>query len=76
MIESRSHVGVYHYIRSFSIENVSDFANAMNVEMFHTTHMLYVVLHGNGIVVSDYCVSAAAESTIRLGVTRAEDGAG
>ena len=50
MIESRSHVGVYHYFRGFSIEQVSDFADAMNVEICHTTHVLYVVLHGKGIV--------------------------
>ena len=46
MIESRSHVGVYHYFRGFSIEQVSDFADTMNVEICHPTHVLYVVLHG------------------------------
>ena len=29
---------------------MSDFADAMTVEICHTTHMLYVVLHGKGIV--------------------------
>ena len=50
MIESRSHVGVYHYVRGFSIEQVSDFADAMNVEICHTTHDMYVVLHSKNIV--------------------------
>ena len=40
VIESRRHVGVYHYLRGFPIEKVSDFADAMNVEICHATHMI------------------------------------
>ena len=36
MIDSRSHVGVYHYFRGFSIEKLSDFADAMNLEIEKT----------------------------------------
>ena len=50
MIESRSHVGVYHYFRGFSIEKVSAFADTMNVETCHKTHMLNVVLNRECII--------------------------
>ena len=32
MIESQSHVGIYHYFRGFFIE-VADFADVMNMEI-------------------------------------------
>ena len=41
VVKSQSHIGVHHYLRRFQIMKMSDFANAMHMEIRHdTTHVL------------------------------------